>query len=111
MDLEITSESGCKEGQGKPSKHSTQLGLDELMIVNPAASGIGGLFEGPDGAVYQLQGVSEEAEELGQLFLGDDGSLYRAESSKALDRTKMQQDPVSSSALGKAEQIKLADMC
>ena len=48
------------------------------MIVNPAASGIGGLFEGPDGAVYQLQGVSEEAEELGQLFLGDDGSLYWA---------------------------------
>jgi len=58
----------------------TQLGLDELMIVNPAA-GIGGMFLGDDGTLYQVQGSSDEEtlREMGELFLGDDGSLYRAE--------------------------------
>lgn len=59
---------------------SQQLGLDELMIVNPATPGVGGLFEGEDGTLYQVQGMSEQdkPEGLGQLFLGDDGTLYRA---------------------------------
>ncbi len=51
------------------------------MIVNPAAVGIDGLFEGTDGALYRAQGTGEQGElhGLGQLFLGDDGALYRAE--------------------------------
>jgi len=50
------------------------------MIVNPAEPGIGALFEGEDGGLYQLQGMDAErgAHGLGQLFLGDDGALYRA---------------------------------
>ena len=37
-----------------------QLGLDELMIVNPGHSGTEGLFLGEDGTLYQVQGLGEE---------------------------------------------------
>ena len=37
-----------------------QLGLDELMIVNPSSSGTEVMFLGEDGTLYQVQGLSEE---------------------------------------------------
>ena len=33
-----------------------QLGLDELMIVNPSPSGTEAMFLGEDGTLYQVQG-------------------------------------------------------
>jgi len=56
-----------------------QLGLDELMIVNPGAPGLGAFFLGADGNVYQVQGLeqADPLQGLGQFFLGDDGTLYR----------------------------------
>ena len=58
-----------------------QLGLDELMIVNPSSSGTEAMFLGEDGTLYQVQGLSEESavEGLGQCFLGEDGSLYQVQ--------------------------------
>ena len=58
-----------------------QLGLDELMIVNPSSSGTEAMFLGEDGTVYQVQGLSEEnaLEGLGHCFLGEDGSLYQVQ--------------------------------
>ena len=58
-----------------------QLGLDELMIVNPSLSGTQVAFLGTDGTLYQVQGLGEE-EELqgpGQFFLGEDGTLYQVQ--------------------------------
>ena len=37
-----------------------QLGLDELMIVNPSSSGTESMFLGQDGTLYQVQGLGEE---------------------------------------------------
>lgn len=75
-----------------------KLGLDELMIVNPAAGELGagqaptdvtagvpeaaGYFLGADGSLYQVEGVeggdlSGPGESMGRFFLGDDGTLYR----------------------------------
>jgi hypothetical protein len=58
------------------------LGLDELMIVNPSPSGLGAIFLGTDGMLYQVQGLDreEEVRGLGQFFLGEDGTLYQAQS-------------------------------
>ncbi len=64
-----------------------QLGLDELMIVNPGPSGSEVLFFlGEDGTLYQVQGSgagvgleagdSSESDQLGRYFLGADGVLY-----------------------------------
>ena len=53
-----------------------QLGLDELMIVNPSPSGTKAVFLGTDGTLYQVQGLGEEA---GQFFLGEDGTLYQVQ--------------------------------
>ena len=82
-----------------------QLGLDELMIVNPSSSGtearflgeeeapqgLGQFFLGEDGTLYQVQGLGlngavegpaaenvgeKEAHELGRYLLGADGTLY-----------------------------------
>ena len=54
-----------------------QLGLDELMIVNPSPSGADVMFLGEDGTLYQIQGFDESGStELGQYFLGSDGALY-----------------------------------
>jgi hypothetical protein len=58
-----------------------QLGLDELMIVNPSSSGTEAMYLGEDGTLYQVQGLSEEkaVEGLGQCFLGEDGALYQVQ--------------------------------
>ena len=63
------------------------LGLDELMIVNPApAAGKGGqailsgdFFLAGDGSLYRIVGANpaEETSPPGQFFLGEDGTLYR----------------------------------
>ena len=60
-----------------------QLGLDELMIVNPGPSGTEGLFLGEDGTLYQMQGLGEEEalRGMGQYFLGEDGTLYQVQGS------------------------------
>jgi hypothetical protein len=49
------------------------LGLDELMIVNPVGGGLQALFLGGDGGLYRV----EAAEPGGGFFLGSDGSVYR----------------------------------
>ena len=62
------------------------LGLDELMIVNPGPppSGITWLL-GADGGLYQISPLGDdtageaalgELEPLPTFFLGDDGTLY-----------------------------------
>ena len=62
------------------------LGLDELMIVNPGlpASDTTWLL-GDDGGLYQITPLGEDAireaalgdaEQLPNFFLGDDGTLY-----------------------------------
>lgn len=60
-----------------------QLGLDELMIINPSPLGRQDLFLGEDGTVYQAQGLSGKSggEGLGQLYLSSDGTLYQAQAS------------------------------
>lgn len=58
-----------------------QLGLDELMIVNPGTLGAQSLLLGEDGVVYQLQDFAEAGVPLGveRFFLGEDGRLYQAD--------------------------------
>jgi hypothetical protein len=62
-------------------KQGQQLGLDELMIVNPGPPGGEALFLGEDGTLYQVQGLGEEAEPqgTGEFFLGEDGTLYQVQ--------------------------------
>ena len=62
------------------------LGLDELMIVNPGLSQSETTwFLGDDGGLYQVSPLGEDAtreatlgdsEPLPNFFLGDDGTLY-----------------------------------
>lgn len=62
------------------------LGLDELMIVNPGpAPSDATWFLGDDGGLYRIDGFGEgttrdaaigDYEALPQFFLGDDGTLY-----------------------------------
>lgn len=63
------------------------LGLDELMIVNPgpAAPSDATWFLGDDGGLYRIDRPGEgttrvaalgDHEPLPQFFLGDDGTLY-----------------------------------
>ena len=62
------------------------LGLDELMIVNPGNPPSDATwFLGEDGGLYQIRPLGEEAarepalgepEPLPNFFLGDDGTLY-----------------------------------
>ena len=65
-----------------------QLGLDELMIVNPSSSGTEACFLGEDGTLYQVQGLGEEKalQGMGQYFLGEDGTLYQVQGSDAGSR-------------------------
>ena len=58
-----------------------QLGLDELMIVNPSSSGTEAMYLGEDGTLYQVQGLGEENTQpgMGQYVLGGDGSLYQVQ--------------------------------
>jgi hypothetical protein len=60
-------------------KKGHQLGLDELMIVNPGPIAGGAVFLGDDGTLYQVQGLGTDTEPqgTGELFLGDDGTLYQ----------------------------------
>ena len=62
-----------------------QLGLDELMIVNPSSSGTETMFLGEDGTLYQVQGLGEENTQpgMGQYVLGGDGSLYQVQGFEA----------------------------
>lgn len=62
-------------------RRDQQLGLDELMIVNPSSTRTEAMFLDEDGTLYQAQGLSEEGavEGLGQCFLGKDGSLYHVQ--------------------------------
>ena len=101
MTTKSPADCGCRRSEGNATLKSQQLGLDELMIVNPTALGVGGLFEGEDGALYQVQGAGEQNEPLGfgQLFLGDDGALYRAEEAKKADPLKSE----TSNSLGAGE--------
>jgi hypothetical protein len=71
----------CQQKQGDAMRKDQQLGLDELMIVNPSPSEIEGLFLGEDGTLYQVQGLGEEEElqGMGQFFLGEDGTLYQVQ--------------------------------
>lgn len=71
----------CQQKQGESMRKGQQLGLDELMIVNPSPSGTAGLFLGEDGTLYQVQGMGEGAElqGMGQFFLGEDGMLYQVQ--------------------------------
>lgn len=62
------------------------LGLDELMIVNPGSPPSETTwFLGDDGGLYQISPLGEDAsreaaigdaEPLPSFFLGDDGTLY-----------------------------------
>jgi hypothetical protein len=62
------------------------LGLDELMIVNPGEPpSETAWFLGDDGGLYRISPLGEEAtgnnalgeaEPLPNFFLGDDGTLY-----------------------------------
>ena len=63
-------------------KKGQQLGLDELMIVNPGPPSTDALFLGEDGTLYQVQGLGNEAEPrgTGEFFLGEDGTLYQVQS-------------------------------
>ena len=58
-----------------------QLGLDELMIVNPSASGVEAMFLGQDGTLYQVQVLGGENTQkgIGQYVLGGDGALYHVQ--------------------------------
>lgn len=68
-------------------KKDQQLGLDELMIVNPSSSETEAMFLGEDGTLYQVQGLGEENTQqgIGQYFLGGDGSLYQVQGFKGGD--------------------------
>jgi hypothetical protein len=67
--------------KGNAMRKDQQLGLDELMIVNPSSSGMETMFLGEDGTVYQVQGLGEENTQpgMGQYVLGEDGSLYQVQ--------------------------------
>ena len=56
-----------------------QLGLDELMIVNPGPPGPDAFFLGEDGTLYHVRGLEAEPEPQGtvEYFLGEDGTLYQ----------------------------------
>lgn len=61
-----------------------QLGLDELMIVNPSASGEEAMFLGEDGTLYQMQSLGKSTGQgMGQYFLSGDGSLYQVQGFEA----------------------------
>jgi hypothetical protein len=68
------------EQEAEMRKHQ-QLGLDELMIVNPSASGTEAAFLADDGTLYRVQGLGEEEALQGseQFFLGEDGTLYHVQ--------------------------------
>jgi hypothetical protein len=68
------------------------LGLDELMIVNPASGGLRAVFLGRDGSLYGVEDVHHRHHprngrgrsfarlagpaDSARYFLGEDGTLY-----------------------------------
>jgi hypothetical protein len=54
---------------------SRQLGLDELMIVNPAPHDGAAYLLGDDNTLYRIDGLAENDPQT-RFFLGDDGTLY-----------------------------------
>lgn len=72
-------------------KKGQQLGLDELMIVNPSSSsGTEAAFLSEDGTLYHVQGLGEEEalQGSGQFFLGEDGTLYQVQGVDAGSSTR-----------------------
>lgn len=56
------------------------LGMDEIMIVNPAGSR-SGLFLGDDGELYEVPRLAASTQApgpIGEFFIGDDGTLYQS---------------------------------
>jgi hypothetical protein len=70
---------GCQKQPNQPT--SRQLGLDELMIVNPGPPGAAAISLGADGTLYQVQGLgqADELQGFGSFFLGEDGTLYQVQ--------------------------------
>lgn len=93
----------CRQQPEEAMKNGQQLGLDELMIVNPSSSGSEAMLLGQDGTLYQIQGVGEENSQsgMGQYVLGEDGSLYQVQGFEACGS----KDPAHNSdrSLGKAD--------
>jgi hypothetical protein len=54
---------------------SRQLGLDELMIVNPGPRDGAAYLLGDDNTLYRIEGLAENDPPT-HFFLGDDGTLY-----------------------------------
>ena len=54
---------------------SKQLGLDELMIVNPGPRDGAAYLLGDDNTLYRVEGLAENDQPT-RFFLGDDGTLY-----------------------------------
>jgi hypothetical protein len=54
---------------------SRQLGLDELMIVNPGPRDGAAYLLGDDNTLYRIEGLAENDPPT-RFFLGDDGTLY-----------------------------------
>src|SRR4029077_20473992 len=71
---------GCEEKQNDPTPN-TQLGLDELMIVNPSPLRTEAFALAENGTLYQVQGLgqADEPQRLGSFFLGEDGTLYQVQ--------------------------------
>lgn len=78
-------------------KQHQQLGLDELMIVNPGTSGAEAMFLGEDGMLYQVEGLEKDTGHgTGQYVLGDDRSLYYVQGFEACES----QEPANNSGGG-----------
>ena len=85
-----TADQPCTKAVGDDMRKVQQLGLDELMIVNPSSSGTEAMFLGEDGTLYQVQGLGEEQAQqgIGQYVLGGDGSLYQVQGFEACASTE-----------------------
>lgn len=54
---------------------SKQLGLDELMIVNPGLGDGAAYLLGDDNTLYRVEGLAQN-DPPSRFFLGEDGTLY-----------------------------------
>ncbi|MEO8137431.1 MAG: hypothetical protein ABI831_26055, partial [Betaproteobacteria bacterium] len=74
------SKPGCACGKTSPGTGG-QLGLDELMIVNPGSFRTATYSLADDGNLYRIQGQGQDAARhgVGSYFLGDDGTLYQVQ--------------------------------
>jgi hypothetical protein len=71
----------CRRNVEDAMRTGRQLGLDELMIVNPGVAGLGAVVLSADDNVSHAQGLeqADPLQGLGQFFIGDDGTLYQVE--------------------------------